>query len=49
MMRCPDCKKEIRFNWEYCPHCSGDLKNEKKGRAGLPGEANLSGILWMRG
>lgn len=31
-MKCPDCKTEVRFNPEYCPHCSAELF-KKKGRA----------------
>ncbi len=24
-MVCPDCKKDVKYNRIYCPHCSGEL------------------------
>lgn len=30
MMKCPDCKKDVGFNREYCPHCSGELHRRHK-------------------
>lgn len=24
-MICPDCKKDVRYNRVYCPHCGGEL------------------------
>jgi len=25
IMICPDCKKDVRYNRIYCPHCGGEL------------------------
>ena len=27
LMICPDCRKDVKFNRLYCPHCSGELVN----------------------
>jgi predicted amidophosphoribosyltransferase len=34
-MKCPDCKKEVGFNKDYCPHCSGELFN-RRGQGSAP-------------
>lgn len=35
-MLCPDCKKDVKYNRLYCPHCGGDLSaaNKKSAAAG---------------
>lgn len=35
-MLCPDCKKDVKYNRVYCPHCSADLAvaNKKAAVAG---------------
>lgn len=29
-MICPDCKKDVKYNRVYCPHCSGELVNRNR-------------------
>jgi predicted amidophosphoribosyltransferase len=33
MKKCPDCNSEIKFQGEYCPHCSAALYGRNKHRA----------------
>ncbi|MFW5991870.1 MAG: zinc ribbon domain-containing protein [Halanaerobiaceae bacterium] len=28
--KCPDCGTELKDNWNYCPHCSREIKRIKK-------------------
>lgn len=48
-MRCPDCKKELRYSFEYCPHCGGDLNKAHKQRTVVGTEGKFDSVLFMRG
>jgi hypothetical protein len=39
-MKCPDCHHEVKFQPEYCPHCSGLLIGRNKRRVELNRETN---------
>lgn len=48
-MRCPDCQKELRYSFEYCPHCGGDLNKASKQRATKGKDGIIDKVWFMRG
>ena len=42
-MRCPDCKKDVRYNREYCPNCGAELCGRRDVATHLTRHASL---LW---
>ena len=41
-MRCPDCHVEVKFQREYCPHCSAQLFGKAKLRRDVNHERALT-------
>ncbi len=38
MKKCPDCRKEVIYGREYCPHCSGALYGRRHLPLSWPGQ-----------
>jgi predicted amidophosphoribosyltransferase len=45
-MKCPDCRAEVKFQREYCPHCSAPLFGRSKLRTELKREADVMNF-WL--
>lgn len=49
-MKCPDCKKELRFfSMVYCPHCSAEISHGETVRRHSKKRFNLGFFDIMRG